>query len=73
MLPFLSRKRTATIQGDPGTWLAGYLGETITVPPETMRDSVSSSLCCRRRRRRDVTGGAHGGASPVAHRRGKVC
>ena len=43
-LPFLSRARTATIQGDPGTQLAGYLDETITVPPETMRDSVSSSF-----------------------------
>jgi hypothetical protein len=43
-LPFLARTRTATIQGDPGTQLAGYLDETITVPPETMRDSVSSSF-----------------------------
>jgi predicted acyl esterase len=43
-LPFLRRKRPATIQGDPGTQLAGYLRETITVPPETMRDSVSSSF-----------------------------
>ena len=40
-LPFLAKQRTATIQGDPGTQLAGYLGETITVPPETMRESVS--------------------------------
>jgi uncharacterized protein len=43
-LPFLARARTKTIQGDPGTQLAGYLDETITVPPETMRDSVSSSF-----------------------------
>jgi hypothetical protein len=43
-LPFLAYQRTDTIQGDPGTQLAGYLGETITVPPETMRDSVSSSF-----------------------------
>jgi predicted acyl esterase len=43
-LPFLSRARTQTIQGNPGTQLAGYLDETITVPPETMRDSVTSSF-----------------------------
>jgi predicted acyl esterase len=43
-LPFLPRRRTATIQGDPGTQLAGYLGQTITVPPETLRDAVSSSF-----------------------------
>jgi hypothetical protein len=36
--------RTDTIQGDPGTQLEDYLIETITVPPETMRDSVSSSF-----------------------------
>ena len=40
-LPFLAKQRTETIQGDPGTQLEGYLGETITVPPETMRESVS--------------------------------
>jgi len=40
-LPFLAQRRTETIQGDPGTQLAGYLEETITVPPETMRESVS--------------------------------
>src|SRR5690349_6362542 len=43
-LPFLSYTRPSTIQGDPGTQLAGYLSQTITVPPETMRDSVSSSF-----------------------------
>ena len=43
-LPFLAKQRTQTIQGDPGTQLAGYLGETITVPPETLRDSVSPSF-----------------------------
>ena len=43
-LPFLAKQRTETIQGDPGTQLAGYLDETITVPPETMRDSVSSDF-----------------------------
>ena len=40
-LPFLAKQRTETIQGDPGTQLEGYLGETVTVPPETMRESVS--------------------------------
>ncbi|HET8951083.1 MAG TPA: CocE/NonD family hydrolase [Solirubrobacteraceae bacterium] len=40
-LPFLAGQRTETIQGDPGTQLEGYLSETITVPPETMRESVS--------------------------------
>jgi uncharacterized protein len=43
-LPFLTDERTATIQGDPGTQLAGYLDQTITVPPETMRDSVSPAF-----------------------------
>jgi uncharacterized protein len=43
-LPFLTYQRPATIQGDPGTQLAGYLDETIMVPPETVRDSVSSSF-----------------------------
>jgi hypothetical protein len=43
-LPFLTYQRTDTIQGDPGTQLEDYLSETITVPPETMRDSVSSSF-----------------------------
>jgi pimeloyl-ACP methyl ester carboxylesterase len=43
-LPFLTYQRTDTIQGDPGTQLDDYLSETITVPPETMRDSVSSSF-----------------------------
>ena len=39
-LPFLGQQRTQTIEGDPGTQLEGYLSETITVPPETVRDSV---------------------------------
>ena len=43
-LPFLTYTRPNTIQGDPGTQLDDYLSETITVPPETMRDSVSSSF-----------------------------
>jgi predicted acyl esterase len=43
-LPFLSHRRTDTIEGDPGTQLAGYLKRTITVPPETLRDSVSDDF-----------------------------
>ncbi len=43
-LPFLTYERTTTIQGDPGTQLEGYLNETITVPPETLSDSVSPSF-----------------------------
>jgi predicted acyl esterase len=43
-LPFLTYERTDRIQGAPGTQLEGYLDETITVPPETLRDSVSSSF-----------------------------
>jgi pimeloyl-ACP methyl ester carboxylesterase len=35
-LPFLAGKRTTRIAGDPGVQLAGYLGETITVPAETL-------------------------------------
>ena len=40
-LPFLARQRTETIDGEPGTQLDDYLSETVTVPPETMRESVS--------------------------------
>jgi predicted acyl esterase len=40
-LPFLTRQRTEAIAGDPGTQLEGYLAETITVPPETLRASES--------------------------------
>lgn len=43
-LPFLTYERTSTIQGDPGTQLEGYLNETITVPPQILRDSVSPSF-----------------------------
>jgi uncharacterized protein len=43
-LPFLTYTRPDTIQGDPGTQLEEYMSETITVPPETLRDSVSSSF-----------------------------
>jgi uncharacterized protein len=43
-LPFLSRFRKKTIQGDPGTQLDGYLSETTTVPPETVAGSESDSF-----------------------------
>ena len=43
-LPFLTYERPDTIQGDPGTQLEGYLGETITVPPETLAGAESSSF-----------------------------
>ena len=33
-----------TIQGDPGTQLEGYMNDTETVPPETMRDSVDPAF-----------------------------
>jgi hypothetical protein len=38
-LPFLTGPRTDTIQGDPGTQLEEYLGETITVPQRMLRES----------------------------------
>ena len=43
-LPFLTYKRTETIQGDKGTQLAGYLGKTTTVPPETVKSSESQGF-----------------------------
>ncbi|HEX6582431.1 MAG TPA: hypothetical protein VF056_02435 [Thermoleophilaceae bacterium] len=43
-LAFLTYTRPDTIQGDPGTQLEGYMSKTISVPPETLRDSVSSSF-----------------------------
>jgi predicted acyl esterase len=43
-LPFLARCRTKTIQGNPGTQLEGYLSETVTVPPETIKSSQSDSF-----------------------------
>ena len=41
-LPFLTNARTSQIAGGPGTQLAGYLGETITVPPETLAGAESA-------------------------------
>jgi len=43
-LPFLTYTRPDTIQGDPGTQLEGYVSDTETVPPATMRDSVDPSF-----------------------------
>jgi uncharacterized protein len=43
-LPWLSGLRTQTIGGDPGTQLAGYLGETVTVSPETLASSESADF-----------------------------
>jgi hypothetical protein len=40
-LPFLGSERTDTIQGDPGTHLAGYLSETVTVPQATIDSSTA--------------------------------
>ena len=41
-LPFLPAPRdTGTIQGDPGTQLAGYLSETVTVPQATIESSTA--------------------------------
>ena len=41
-LPFLPAPRaTGTIQGDPGTQLASYLSETVTVPKSTIDGSGS--------------------------------
>jgi hypothetical protein len=40
-LPFLGSERTDTIQGDPGTQLAGYLSETVTVPQATIDSSTA--------------------------------
>ena len=40
-LPFLRHARTQTIQGDPGTQLAGYLSETVTVPQATIESSTA--------------------------------
>jgi predicted acyl esterase len=38
-LPFLRYRRTQTIQGDPGTQLAGYLSDTESVPWPTLATS----------------------------------
>jgi uncharacterized protein len=40
-LPFLASERTDTIQGDPGTQLAGYLSQTVSVPQATIDSSTS--------------------------------
>jgi uncharacterized protein len=38
-LPFLRYRRTQTIQGDPGTQLAGYLSDTVSAPWPTLASS----------------------------------
>ncbi len=43
-LPFLSRFRDKTIEGDPGTQLEDVLAETVEVPPETIESSTSDSF-----------------------------
>ena len=43
-LRFLTYERTDTIEGQPGVQLEEYMNDTITVPPETVRDSVSPSF-----------------------------
>jgi hypothetical protein len=41
-LPFLSYRRTQTIQGDPGIQLAGYLSDTVSVPAATLAASQAN-------------------------------
>ena len=44
-LPFLPAARaTGTIQGDPGTQLASYLADTVTVPAETISTAETESF-----------------------------
>ena len=50
-LPFLRRKRTRTIQGEPGVQLEEYLAETVTVPPETIASSESANFALPPRQR----------------------
>jgi hypothetical protein len=40
-LPFLANPRTTTIDGQPGTQLASYLAERVTVPASTLNSSTS--------------------------------
>ncbi len=50
-LPFLGRRRTRTIAGEPGTQLPEYLAETVTVPPETIESSESDDFALPPRQR----------------------
>ena len=43
-LPFLRYQRDATIQGDPGTQLEGYLEDQVTVPEDILSESESSGF-----------------------------
>jgi hypothetical protein len=38
-LPFLSYRRTQTIQGDPGVQLEDYLADTVSVPADVLASS----------------------------------
>ena len=43
-LPFLTMKRTETIQGDPGAQLDSYLAERVTVPASTLQSAQSAGF-----------------------------
>jgi hypothetical protein len=43
-LPFLSRTRTQTIAGDPGTQLGSYLAATVTIPASTLQSAQSDDF-----------------------------
>jgi predicted acyl esterase len=43
-LPFLSFKRTGTIEGAPGVQLASYLARKVTVPADTIKTGESQSF-----------------------------
>jgi hypothetical protein len=43
-LPFLTFRRTKTIDGDPGVQLKSYLADTVTVPPALLKSSESKSF-----------------------------
>jgi hypothetical protein len=64
-LPFLGRLRTTTIQGDPGTQLQSYLSNTVTVPPETLASSESSSFTLPPQQKGDTTAGTVVTAGPA--------
>jgi len=44
VLPFLSRARTQTIAGEPGTQLSSYLAERLTVPASTLESAQSDDF-----------------------------
>ena len=65
-LPFLGSERTKTIQGDPGTQLASYLSDTVSVPADTLESSTSDSFTLPPRQKGDKDSGivAAGPAQP---------